>query len=167
MEDDSGYTLLHWAVQEGHEEIVRLLVENGANVNVVVHKYITPLFNAAGSGNLEMVRLLVDLGADVNHLEDGGTVLHNACAYCAYDRIEVVKFLLQKGADPDLLDDEGRTPLFFCIEKNCLECVQVLISHGASTDITDKNGVNTKSLARQVYEQVVKNASDLLYAIEG
>ena len=66
---------LHQAASEGHLEVVRLLVENGANVNARDENGRTPLFRAADEGHLDIVRLLVENGAEVNGLIIGGTTL--------------------------------------------------------------------------------------------
>ncbi|HUF77648.1 MAG TPA: ankyrin repeat domain-containing protein, partial [Thermoanaerobaculia bacterium] len=54
------------AADAGYLEIVRLLVEAGADVDLVVPGDENPLIRAAGSGHLEVVRLLLDRGADPN-----------------------------------------------------------------------------------------------------
>ena len=81
--DDQKQTPLYWAIRNGSLEIVRYLVEHGADVNHQgKNQYLflfmnndtafsgnqnwTPLYWAAWNGNLEIVRYLVEHGADVN-----------------------------------------------------------------------------------------------------
>lgn len=68
-EGKSGWTALHLAVQYGHFEIAKWLLECGAdpNAQLITHSSadnLTPLHIAASKGNFEMVKLLVEKGAD-------------------------------------------------------------------------------------------------------
>ena len=68
--DNTGVTVLHWAAFHTHEDAVRALIENGADMEV--HDKNgggTALHFAASRGSLAVVRLLVDSGADV-HAQD-------------------------------------------------------------------------------------------------
>lgn len=66
----SAVTPLLYAVRAGHVEIARLLLGNGADVNVAIsatdprYPGLSPLHAAAISGNADMVRLLLERGAD-------------------------------------------------------------------------------------------------------
>ena len=65
-----GMTLLYIAAAEGHLEVVRLLVESGANKDQSkTDDGATPGFIAAAEGHLEVVRVLVESGAN----KDQGT----------------------------------------------------------------------------------------------
>jgi uncharacterized protein len=59
----SGYTTLFWVVRDNHQALVRLLIENGADVNAVAKEGKTPLKLAEEAGQQEMVRLLKSSGA--------------------------------------------------------------------------------------------------------
>ena len=52
------------ACQNGHLDIVRLLVELGAGVNYANRNGYTPCYIACENGHLEIIQLLVELGAD-------------------------------------------------------------------------------------------------------
>ena len=59
--------------------MVKLLVENGANINVTDDDAETPLHVAAEDGTLEIVKYLVEKGANVNAVnEDGRTPAEEA-----------------------------------------------------------------------------------------
>lgn len=62
--DDDGWAPLHYAAWYGHTAAVQLLLDRGANVNVVNQQNATALHFAAGAGRLETVQLLLQRGAD-------------------------------------------------------------------------------------------------------
>jgi len=67
---DQGFTPLHSAVAtdagEATAEIVRLLLEAGADPNAKSHEGGTPLHSAAFTGDLEIAELLLAYGANPN-----------------------------------------------------------------------------------------------------
>jgi ankyrin repeat protein len=63
---------LHSAAAGNYTGIARMLVENGAQVNIRQQAGVTPLHSAAQNGNLELLILLLENGADVNVRMEGG-----------------------------------------------------------------------------------------------
>ncbi|PSN58644.1 ankyrin, partial [Corynespora cassiicola Philippines] len=62
--DQDGWTPLHWAAWGGHETVVRLLIDHGANIDAKSTERETVLHLAASGGNEAVAQLLVDSGAD-------------------------------------------------------------------------------------------------------
>src|SRR6266850_2415638 len=81
-ESRGGQTALMWAVANKYPEIVKLLVEHGANVRARSKGDFTPLLFAAQQGDVESGRLLLGAEADVNETrkKDRMTVLMVAAA---------------------------------------------------------------------------------------
>ena len=106
-----GFTALHLAAFFGEEEAAKILLERGAEVNLVAHNaniHVTPLHSAAAGSHPGIVKLLLEHGADPNAAQDGGfTPLHSAAQN---DDRESAEALLEAGADPSLTSDEGKTP---------------------------------------------------------
>jgi len=68
-----GVSALHCAVTNGHMDMLRLLLESGANANIRGQTYQrTPIFMAGESGNEEMVSLLIQYGAKLNLTDQYG-----------------------------------------------------------------------------------------------
>lgn len=75
---DDNYTALHAAAGNGQIEVVRLLLDNGANVNWGDFISGTPLIMAADGGHEDIVTILLAKGANVCIKADGGTALDGA-----------------------------------------------------------------------------------------
>ena len=77
----NGYNVypIHSAVAANYEMIAKMLIEAGANVNVVQMSGDTPLHSAAQNGNIDLLIVLLEAGANVNALtEDGKTAADKA-----------------------------------------------------------------------------------------
>ncbi len=108
---DDGYGLLHLAAWFGRLDVARLLLEKGADPNIVAlnESRVTPLHSAVAARHRDLAALLLALGASANVLQKGGwTPLHSA-AQNGDDGI--VDLLLLRGADPTRPADDGRTPI--------------------------------------------------------
>lgn len=66
-----GYSFLSQAARYNAVNCAKILLEKGANVNLVCNGYIPPLMHAAKYGHLEVAKLLVAKGADVNYKYEG------------------------------------------------------------------------------------------------
>ena len=109
--DNANGTPILWAARGGHTEIVKMLLEHGANPNVVEHGNgnVTPLIWAASLDNIECVQMLLDHGADVNaSTTQGNTALMKAAQN---GTAGMVKLLLDHGADPSRSSYPGGTAL--------------------------------------------------------
>ena len=131
-----GFTPLALAAHFGHLEVMRLLIERGADVNrVATHRIgVTPLHAALFGRQVEAARLLVERGANVTHAR-GGTGLKRAgwtpLHYAAGMGFSaLVQPLLDRGADPSRPDEEGKSPLDVAIEANHHDIAEVLRSRG-------------------------------------
>ena len=90
-------TALMWAAHEGHPDIVRLLIEHGAEINKRKATSETALWFAAQKGQLEAMKVLVQHGADVNIIDrEDGSALDIARNN---GHLEIVDYLRQAGAD--------------------------------------------------------------------
>ena len=111
----TGRPLLHEAVTLDRREIVKLLLDNGCDIDIrsdddnTGHKGGTALLDAAFWGRPELAELLIQRGANVNAKAEGGVVpLHEAARM---NQMEVARLLLKHGADVHANDDSGKTPL--------------------------------------------------------
>jgi len=131
-----GFTPLALAAHFGHLEVMRLLIDRGAEVNrVATHRLaVTPLHAALFGRQVDAALLLIERGADVALARGGSgwkragwTPLHYA-AGMGFSTL--VQPLLDRGADPSRADEEGKTPLDVAIDANHSGIVDVLRSRG-------------------------------------
>ena len=106
--DFSGNTALHYACEEGYQELAEfLLTRDDVSIDVAATMDWTPLHCAASKGRVAMMRSLADKGCNV-HLaaRDGNTALHMASMG---GHLEAVKLLVELGCDTRLQNEEGKT----------------------------------------------------------
>ncbi|GAB5589492.1 hypothetical protein Unana1_04392 [Umbelopsis nana] len=77
--DEQGLTMLHYACDRGQLEVVKLLVDRGANVNALTNENETPLHYACISERADIAQYLVDHKCDLTiRDDDGNTAKENA-----------------------------------------------------------------------------------------
>ena len=133
--DDMNVLLeaLFLATKLGNLQIVKCLVENGADINQK-GGYLneTVLMLASDKGDLNLVKYLVENGADVNE-EDKDESTPLLLATDSGD-LEKVKYLVENGADVNAVNNINQTALHLASENGYLEIVEYLIKNGADVN---------------------------------
>ena len=135
---DDNSTPLHHASGNGRAEVVRTLLEHGADPIAQNKRGWAPLHRASDRGHVEVVRLLIGYGAALSARdEQGWTPLHWAA-----DRghVEVVCVLLEHGVDVTVQDEQGWTPLHRASDQGHAELARILLESGAEVTARDKYG---------------------------
>ena len=132
--DDYDYTPLMIAAAINDYDMVKFLVEKGADVNAKTHfeysSVVTPLLLSLDNENSSVAEYLINNGADINVTnEDGETPLMYASKV---HNIKVIELLIQKGADINAFDNYGNTALIYGV--NNLETVKLLVENGADVN---------------------------------
>ena len=160
--DNVGWTPLYRAAIKGHVEVVKMLLDAGADIEKTTSG-ITPLCWAADNGKTEVVKLLLERGANVNAIgKKNAPALYHAADIGYKDLVNV---LLENGADVNVqTDDEYRwTPLHVAVssrfspygvknqEENRAEIVRFILESGADVGIPEEsNGFTPLHLACNV-----------------
>lgn len=185
-----GKTPLHLAAENGHKQIVELLIAKGANVNATEREMTnTPLHLAALIGHTQIAELLLSNGAGVNaRNKNGSSPLREAIIW---GRMEMVKFLIAKGADVNTKDSDGEPvlvlaskalpgapsashdygfsgPSFDIIgdQKHRKEIAELLITKGADVNTKDITGITplyriASNGQREVAELLLAKGADV------
>jgi ankyrin repeat protein len=127
-----GETALHTCARAGKTAAAKILIANGATIDVVESwRGQTPLMWAAAEGHPETMRMLIEAGADVN----ARSALQN------WER--------QRTAEPrdKWLPPGGLTPLLFAAREGCADCVKVLAAAKADINVIDAESQSALVLA--------------------
>ena len=147
---EEGSSSLTLACCSGSLEIVKLLVETGADLDAV-GKDGTPLMFASFAGQLDIVRYLLDSGAEPNKTARSGESSLHAAAIKGH--VDVCDVLIRNGAKIDAQTTQGTTDLIstsppvcgesalhLAVAQGHTEVVNLLLEMGANTEITDHTG---------------------------
>jgi len=138
------FPLLHRATYLGHLEIIEILIDNGADVNILDSYKETPLLSIIDSNEnnwFECIDLLISKGANISE-----EILIKAVRNETF--IDVIRLLLENGADIDFIDSDGGKAINYAYDLGLYNVVELLKDYGAVYD-----GRVTK------YEQILRDAN--------
>ena len=136
--NDTEELHLYEASANNNVELVRLLLDIGADINLANRAGETPLYVASLFGYVNIVRILTERGANINKAnKNGETPLHIASQN---GQVEVVRILLEKGANINKFDYSSETPLYVASEAGNEEVVRILLEKGAEINKANIDG---------------------------
>ncbi|KAL6475863.1 hypothetical protein MHYP_G00143620 [Metynnis hypsauchen] len=134
-QDPDGFSALHHAALTGTTDLLSLLLESQATVDIKDSNGMRPLHYAAWQGKADSVLLLLRAGASVNGAsQDGQIPLHLAAQYGHY---EVSEMLLQHQSNPCMVNKAKKTPLDLACEFGRLKVAQLLLSSNMITTLLE------------------------------
>jgi len=134
------------AASLGKAEIVETLLKAGADPTRVNENGINVWKAAVISGDVDTIKVVYEYleenknrhNASFADPRNGWMALHFACSA---DYVDVVQYLLDTvKVDINLIDSDGRTPLWLAAECNSVDTVELLLEYKADPTIPDKNG---------------------------
>lgn len=138
--------------EEARNEVVKYLLDLGADVNARDHQGFTPLHWAATRGYVSLVRTLLDRGADIDarcpcsYYHPGSTPLMLALEQNNDDRTGVINALLARQFDVDRTNDEGQTAFMvatrggYATREGDAITARALLEKGTDLNARDKRG---------------------------
>ncbi|XP_064600796.1 poly [ADP-ribose] polymerase tankyrase-like [Liolophura sinensis] len=144
----SSYQPIHLAVENGHLQVVKVLLKHGANINaqISIGKFrLTPLMLATDQGHYELVRYLVDNGAVVKQRDRlGRTALIHAVMN---GHTHIASYLLNLGANPNTADSSNNTAIHYAAAYGWPHLTQLLLEAGADPNTQSLWKISPVSIA--------------------
>uniref|UniRef100_A0A8P0TP55 CASK interacting protein 1 n=1 Tax=Canis lupus familiaris TaxID=9615 RepID=A0A8P0TP55_CANLF len=147
FQDPDGFSALHHAALNGNTELIALLLEAQAAVDIKDNKGMRPLHYAAWQGRKEPMKLVLKAGSAVNIPSDEGHIpLHLAAQHGHYD--VVVQLLLSSNMCAALLeprpgdttDPNGTSPLHLAAKNGHIDIIRLLLQAGIDINRQTKSG---------------------------
>uniref|UniRef100_A0A9J7X4L4 CASK interacting protein 2 n=1 Tax=Cyprinus carpio carpio TaxID=630221 RepID=A0A9J7X4L4_CYPCA len=156
-QDQDGFSALHHAALTGTTDLLSLLLEAQATVDIKDSNGMRPLHYAAWQGKADSVLKLLRAGASVNGAsQDGQIPLHLAAQYGHY---EVSEMLLQHQSNPCAVNKAKKTPMDLACEFGRLKVTQLLLSSNMVVALLEGNGRDNTPLhlaARNGHKDIIR-----------
>lgn len=134
MKDSEGKTLLLLASSSGKSDIVKFLLESGADIEAKDKMGRTPLITAARErGGIDVIKLLVEKGAAVNAVDDAKDSALSLAAWRGFE--DIVDYLLEKSANVPINNEQGRWLLGKAADKGLEKLFSAMTAKGADLGI--------------------------------
>lgn len=151
VKDNDGLYPLHVAAQHNLPDIVRLLIDNGADVNKKGGKAGLTALHVACSTSSESVAALLEHKAKASVADkEGNLPIHVAAKN---DQPKSLALLLDAGASIDAQNAEGNTPLHVAIQAKAFLTLKLLVEKGANIYVKNKAGMTCGEAAADLDEQ--------------
>nr|XP_034319162.1 ankyrin repeat and KH domain-containing protein mask-like [Crassostrea gigas] len=138
------------ASEQGHDSIVQLLLENGADINLCTKDGVSPLYIACQNGYESTVQLLLKYGADIDLCPNNGA--SPLIIACQNGHGSTVQLLLENGAK-DSCPKNGVSPLIMACKNGDDSIVKCLLENGADINLCTKDGRSPSYIAHQYGHQ--------------
>ncbi|QYS95164.1 Protein SSH4 [Trichoderma simmonsii] len=159
-------SLVHLSIEKGQVEVLRALVERGADLSVKDKYGRAVLAYAIYLGRDSIINYLLKLHdvdnnvIDVNDIDQYGLT---PLGWAVIKQSACVRELIKKGGDVNHLDREGKTPLIYACITDQKETVQILIQGKADASVRDHRGRGALYWAsRQASVEVFNSIRDIL-----
>lgn len=142
---------MHLAAEEGHKDVVELLLANGANAEYATEcGHMTPFHVAVRNGRRDVVELLLANGASLR-LWAGGD-LTPLCLAAQSGHKDVAELLLVHGAEVnpyyhDTFRNGGNSPLHIAVKQGYMDVAELLLAKGANIEARNRKGESPLSIA--------------------
>lgn len=136
---EKNFTALMWACSNGHCEIVKMLIEYGADVNKQNTKGDAPIRISVRDSNSEITKILLEAGAKDERSDQYISLMSRAVDN---NDLETVIILLDHGIYGDELDIDDLTPLMRSVINDNPKIVKLLLLNGADR-YKENSGGNT------------------------
>ena len=141
----AGTARLLVACRNGHADVARLLIEEGADVGQAMNDGATPLLMACLNGHDDVARLLIEKDADVGQAKnDGASPLLIAGQN---GHLDVARLLLENGAEVGQAKNDGVSPLFIASLNGHLDVARLLLHEGADVGQAVNDGASPLIIA--------------------
>lgn len=166
---------LHRACNEGQLPIVKYLVENGADVNLVGGLTSAgPIADAVSGGNIEIVKFLLSHGAAL----DVNTTDRNALFWAiSYDRVDIAELLLRAGIDPHVIyrsvTGKLKNALSYAQERGRKEIERLLLTadcrlpvEGVDTSLGEPGEPRAKTKRERDREEIIEHLCTIIGPVD-
>ena len=133
IKDEVG-SALHCAAAGGHAEVIKNLIEMGADPDCPYLSH-TPLHLAVCMSRTEAVKALLESDANPEAYQDGGFNPGPLQDACLKGDIEIAQALIEAGASTDRRDYEGVQPLHYAAIHDDPDLIQMLLDAGADPNM--------------------------------
>ena len=140
MTDSQGFIALHFSVENGSYELVKLIVDKGTDIHLKTEDGMNCLHFASCNGHLNLCKILINKHEFDLHMSDNDrwTSLHYSARNGSYD---LVKFFTDKGADIHLKTITGLNCLHLAAINGHLNlCRKLIDKYEFDTHVTDNEG---------------------------
>lgn len=135
-EKNTSFTPIFMAISNGSEDMLRMLIEQGASMDIYDDKGYAPIHRAVTGENYTasapypataMIQVLLEYGADINQgtQKEGMTPL---MITAQEHKGNIMSFLIDSGANEELTDNNQRTALDYAKSYDCTSCIRILLS---------------------------------------